>query len=768
MKSLIKNNILIHADLEDIQIIDGESVYKIPENVKSVNFYAFNSFRTVKNNSLNNNFFNTNFVVDKVVFNNNITEIPGELFLKTNIREVVLTNSITTIGMRAFTDSKIEKITLPESVKTIGAYAFSECINLINIKLPSSLNEIGYYCFAYSNIFNIEIPNSVFKIGDYAFRACNNLREIKLPKHYSYTRLKSGLFEDCKNLKKVIIPDNVTYIESDCFMNCKNLEIIESSKNIKSYNVRCFCGCTHLKELTLTNVKRSPAIIDEYVFSNCTSLEKLNFNGEFQLYSNALESCNSLKYLHIYNEDYDFSALNNIKLYLDNDGNLEKLSEISKLIKNYTTIEYDFACTLCCFQQTENFKNAYFKFYNRLKSKFIKENTNPNNIASLEKFGYNLGLFDTNREIANKAYTFLEEMFTKNILDINDMYTIFKDMNANGYKKDFVDFITKKENFAKIIKLENQELRMLAPIYNYFEILQQNNLSHNNHHRMLAPNVERFKEMLTAKKFKYVTPDNLNIAEEIGKFTSDQYYFDLAVKVNKELEEMEQNTGYKDENMLEDPFETIESLETEILKTNKKSLVLLKNIIDNDFTFEWLSKHDPRNYMLGYYCSCCCHLGGAGDGIVRASIILPNVKNLVVKDNKERIVAKATLYINEKYGYGVFNTIQVSEQITTERENEKIFQKFLKGAYAFVSNYNKKHKLNPLIQINVGVGLNSLTHLLNRDFVETDVLNAIDFAEYKIDHNYDGDWQLKQYCIFNVNEQYKNKDIFIDWGKTNE
>ena len=163
--------------------------------------------------------------------------------------------------------------------------------------------------------------------------------------------------------------------------------------------------------------------------------------------------------------------------------------------------------------------------------------------------------------------------------------------------------------------------------------------------------------------------------------------------------------------------------------------------------------------MLGYYCSCCAHLGGVGDGIMRASIILPNVKNLVVKDEKNRIVAKATLYINQKKGYGVFNTVQVSEEVN-EKNKEKIYEKFLKGTYAFIDNYNKTNKI-PLKKVNVGLNLNGLATQIFRDFKRSDILEVIDFAMYGIEHNYSGDWQDTQYTLYNQNEEYKKEPLDI-------
>ena len=58
----------------------------------------------------------------------------------------------------------------------------------------------------------------------------------------------------------------------------------------------------------------------------------------------------------------------------------------------------------------------------------------------------------------------------------------------------------------------------------------------------------------------------------------------------------------------------------------------LNEVANDKFTYEFLSKYDPRNFTLGKYCSCCAHLEGVGYGIMRASILHPDCQNLVIKN----------------------------------------------------------------------------------------------------------------------------------------
>lgn len=773
MKSIIVNNTLTFASLDDVEIKNGKKVYIVPKSVKEIECNAFLSFCIKKQQNLD-------YFVDEIILNDNIKKIEPFTFNNLNAKTVILSNNLQNIGNGAFSQSKIEKIIILDSVINIDEYAFkgcknlkfvslsnnikilnqstfNNCINLKEIILPSNLKKIGHECFRGSGLENIVIPNNVHIIDSFAFCDCINLKNIKLPENKRFERLGVSIFQDCEKLNNVIIPNSVKSIGGQCFSNCKSLTNIKFPNKLEYLCLASFYNCLSLKEITIINKNLKPTCIDEQVFSNCKSLEKVTMLGYFDFYSDLFRDCKSLKQVNIYGLEIDLSPFKNLDFYIDNKEALERLNIISKAVKGYTTLEYNFAYELAYFNQQEIFKNAFFKFYNRLKNKFISQNDDSKDITKFETLCYNLGVFNQNREIANKAYNFLDEMFSKNVLELKTLGSYFLNFHPKGYKKEFVDFITNKENFIKIMDLENQDLHLIVEIYDKFEDLQENHLSKNNHHRNLAPTVEFFKEKLALNKFKGINEKNILIAEEVAKFSNKQSHFETALNVMKELKKMQSRKGFKDKAIKENPFENIEIIENEIKKTNLDSLATIGKFIDNNFSYEWLAKNDPRNLMLGYYCSCCAHIGGAGDGIMRASIILPNVRNLVIKNNKGRIVAKATLYINIKQGYGVFNTIQVNENIIDEKEKEKIFQKFLKGAYDFIEDYNKNNRDKPLTKVNVGLGLNSLSKLIFRDFKESEILQAIDFSNYKIDQHYNGDWQDMQFCIYNKNEPFKKE-----------
>ncbi len=178
---------------------------------------------------------------------------------------------------------------------------------------------------------------------------------------------------------------------------------------------------------------------------------------------------------------------------------------------------------------------------------------------------------------------------------------------------------------------------------------------------------------------------------------------------------------------------------------------MLDELANKKFTYEFLSKYDPRNFVLGKYCSCCSHIEGAGYGVMRASILNPDCQNLVIKDKSGKIIAKSTLYINRKQGYGVFNNIEVSESITSKEEKEMIYKKYKQAIADFANEYNKENQIK-LTQINVGMGRNDLSDIIEIYDEEGKVLKGINFSYYSCRHElsliYEGDWFIKQYVMW--------------------
>ena len=188
----------------------------------------------------------------------------------------------------------------------------------------------------------------------------------------------------------------------------------------------------------------------------------------------------------------------------------------------------------------------------------------------------------------------------------------------------------------------------------------------------------------------------------------------------------------------------------------QEQVEILRNLVvtaDRQFSYDWLEKNDPDNYILGKLCSCCAHLEGVGNGIMQASIIHPEVQNLVIRDAKGEIVAKSTLYVNTKEGYGVFNNVEVYENLS-DRDHDLIYDKYILAIKDFVREYNKLRPDNPIRKINVGMHLNDLENqITEKHEVETKLLKAIDYGPFcEFDLHYEGDSDEDQRIMWEASQ----------------
>ena len=139
------------------------------------------------------------------------------------------------------------------------------------------------------------------------------------------------------------------------------------------------------------------------------------------------------------------------------------------------------------------------------------------------------------------------------------------------------------------------------------------------------------------------------------------------------------------------------------------------------------------------------------------SIVHPYVQNLVIKNESGTIVAKSTLYVNHKKGYGVCNNVEVRNG-TNNEELQEIYEKFLLAINAFAVNYNKEHPKKPLKQINVGMGRNDIyDEIVRNGHKSSKILPALKYKKYGNNgHQYAGDSSEKQYAIW-INPELKNQ-----------
>ena len=170
--------------------------------------------------------------------------------------------TVTEIGDSAFMNSPINYINVPDSVKRIGKHAFA------NSKIIGQCEASPYQV----------IPNSVTELGEGIFQNCKNLKRIDIDA--SVTSIPAGTFDGCTSLSQVRFGAMVDSIECDLntSINNSNLQIAFSS-----YSAPTIIGNIKASEIWYPN-GADPTEYKKYsdkLFSYYIETEKDSFDIEY-------------------------------------------------------------------------------------------------------------------------------------------------------------------------------------------------------------------------------------------------------------------------------------------------------------------------------------------------------------------------------------------------------------------------------------------------------------------------------------------------------
>ena len=290
-----------------------------------------------------------NTEITKLIIPNDVTSINSSAFYGcSGLTSVTIGNSVTSIGSSAFSYcSGLTSVTIPNSVTSIGSSAFSGCSGLTSVTIGNSVTSIGssafngcsglekvivpnidiknwcsivfssstdnplYYAHhLYSDenteITKLVIPNDVTSINSYAFYGCSGLTSVTIPN--SVTSIGERAFYECSGLKKVIVPDiknwcSITFgsssdnplyyahhLYSDENTEITKLVIPDGVTTIPNY---VFSGCSGLTSVTIGN---SVTSIGSYAFQGCSGLTSVTIpNSVTSIGSSAFYDCSGLK-----------------------------------------------------------------------------------------------------------------------------------------------------------------------------------------------------------------------------------------------------------------------------------------------------------------------------------------------------------------------------------------------------------------------------------------------------------------------------------------
>ena len=360
------------------------TIVTIPNSVTSIGGYAFSKCTNLTSIDVEKD--NSNYSSqDGVLFNkdktrliqypignkrttynipNNVTSIELYAFSGcTNLTSITISNSITNIGNSAFRGcTSLVSVTIPDSVTSIDVGAFEDCTSLTSITIPNSVISIQPYAFqGCTSLTSVTIPDSVTSIDNYIFQGCTSLKSVNYSgtksqwesiKGYNsisqIVKCNDGIYAKSKeiiidgitfklsdyyrtqvtgysgSLVNITIPEsvayegltfNVTSIGDKAFYKCTSLASVTISNSVTSIGDYAFCNCTSLISATIPYSVKS---IGDYAFCNCTSLTSVTIpDSVTSIGDHAFDCCTSLTSVTISDSvksigDYAFSSCENL------------------------------------------------------------------------------------------------------------------------------------------------------------------------------------------------------------------------------------------------------------------------------------------------------------------------------------------------------------------------------------------------------------------------------------------------------------------------
>lgn len=636
-------------------------------------------------------------ITESAIDNNEVIE--DNAYCNSKIKSIKLSNNLKKIGNNAFKKSNLLQIEIPDSVTEIGESAFSSCRDLKELIFGDNIEILPNACFTYSGIESLKTPKNCKHIGNYAFSFCNNLKEVIFDEKVEV--IGSYCFERTQ-IESIQLPKALKVIEYGAFENCTQLTEVKFNDGLEKINNFAFIG-TGIKKIrlpkTLKNIYENsfsfPALKEITLPSEILNIPVLTnlYYGNANIYIGdneiTIKTCEN-KY-EFKNNCYPIVSETPILDYIATQSN--KYNYITEKLSSYNlTMPFKFAEML-----SENELNRLqLDKFKRVHNLILEEAYLEEDIIAFYKFAYNLGAFSENKELRIEVCNFLKDKLTRGDLNIDEMHIKFNAMKCAGENEEFTKFY-----IHNYLAFNKEDKDFIAICYNNFERVQAHNTSNKGEQRQKKPTIQFCKKFFEEFNiFEHFDEKEKEIATEIAKFFVNANTYKIAVNMIKEFNNL--------------------NIDKSIVKNTE-------NLVDNnnsEFTFEWLNKDDARNFTLGKYCNCCSHLEGAGYSIVRASVLSPDVQNLIIKQNGN-IVAKSTLYVNRKLGYAVYNNIEVAKNVE-ERYKKQILDTYIRATQQFVNTYNEENDIK-IVTVTTGLHVNKLAKYLKKDNI---MLHCIDYTKF--------------------------------------
>ncbi|MBQ8145838.1 MAG: leucine-rich repeat domain-containing protein [Clostridia bacterium] len=256
--------------------------------------------------SIANSAFRNNKVVTSVETPSTIKSIGQHAFREmTALKTVVLRASE---DFKRFSDAEFYQCKVLESIDMSG------CVGLMGIGDGGTYDDTFVDCYKLSTVI---FPKGVSYIGVRAFFNCTSLGDIENLDFTNVTYVGFKAFWGPKLTGDVVLSENTTYVGSHAFRETNITSIVmrmSSDSTQTTMDDATFYNCKQLKYVVLPN---NITTIGQYTFSGCSALEYLIIGDSVTSISTTkvFDSCGSLKAIIYGGSQESFDAITNASVF---------------------------------------------------------------------------------------------------------------------------------------------------------------------------------------------------------------------------------------------------------------------------------------------------------------------------------------------------------------------------------------------------------------------------------------------------------------------
>ena len=250
-------------------------------------------------------------------------------FLKTTNGVLKIPKRCTELISRCFWHNDyIENVIMQDGIKDISSQVFRNCANLKSVYISKSVRYISDECVfeECNNLVSIEVDseNERYSSQDGVLynkekttliAAPGKIEECNVPS--TVKTIGNYAFSQCKNLKKVILPEGLENINMYSFHRCALLSEINLPSTLKSIDIYAFSSTNITGELVIPD---SVETIENSSFSGCHNISKFVIGSNLKTisgtssidYNNSFHTCSNLKEVVVKQDNKHFSSQDGI------------------------------------------------------------------------------------------------------------------------------------------------------------------------------------------------------------------------------------------------------------------------------------------------------------------------------------------------------------------------------------------------------------------------------------------------------------------------